>query len=383
MDDRFDDRLRDRLRALDGAVPPETPARRRGLATPIRSQVVRTASAPSWALAAAAVLVLVLLVSSGFVAQRLTAPQSGKSPASTATATGEARATVPPTPAIEPTVIMGSSGFPVSVGGQPVYRLDDRATWQNLNGSLLVAAGAPFGDPSCPALLGSPTPGPAADADLIGGCPSVILFNTAGFTYGSGGTGWGTAPKGLSLDSIAGWGGHIIVLRIHTHDPEAAQCSPAAQAACENALVVEAIVWPSVPDQIDGARVYRDSDQWSGELATLDRSFLLGGVVSVFPAGQQFSQCSASAAAAQLLPYCSTNETTIDGVQIAPSGEIEAMPNEVVVVRAHVKDPLASECPTDVRTACEQSVVVESVVWSSRPYSTGQSEPIPTPSGTL
>jgi hypothetical protein len=41
--------------------------------------------------------------------------------------------------------------------------------------------------------------------------------------------------------------------------------------------VVEAIVWPSLPDQIDGEHVYRFSDQESGRLAGLGRPFPFGG----------------------------------------------------------------------------------------------------------
>jgi hypothetical protein len=54
----------------------------------------------------------------------------------------------------------------------------------------------------------------------------------------------------------------------------------------------------------------------------------------------------------------------------------------VVIVRAHVNDPLAADCPSAVRTACEQSLVVESVVWSSKPYGTAGSVSLPTLSGT-
>jgi hypothetical protein len=57
------------------------------------------------------------------------------------------------------------------------------------------------------------------------------------------------------------------------------------------------------------------------------------------------------------------------------------MDGRVVVVRAHVAVSLAAQCPADV-IACEQAVVVESVVWSSKPYSTTGSAPLPTPTGT-
>jgi hypothetical protein len=192
----------------------------------------------------------------------------------------------------------------------------------------------------------------------------------------------GTAPKGLPLYAITGWGGRIVVVRAHTHDSEAGQCSAALRAECEAALVVEAIVWPSLPDQIAGEHVYRLSDQQSGRLAGLGGSFLFGGLVRVQATEKPFSGCSASTAASQLYAYCSRNSTAIDGADIAPNSELEAMANEVVVVRAHANDPLAVDCPSAVTTACERSLVVESVVWSSKPYGTASSVPLPTTSGT-
>ncbi len=377
MDD-FDERLRQRLSALDAAVPPEMPVARSKLGTPVRPRVVRAAGSRSLGLATA-LLALVVLISAGLAAQHFVATEPTGSPTAAATASTVATASVPATPTSGATVIMGSEGFPVSIDGQRVYRLDDRGTWQNVSGSFLVAAGAPYGAPSCP--LPEASPGPTADADLLGGCRSVILFNTSGYTPGSGGSGIGTAPKGLSLGSLAGWGGHIIVVRAHTHDPEAAQCSAAERAGCEAALVVEAIVWPEVPNEIDGEHIYRSSDG-SGNPARLGRSFLFGGLARVGATGQESSECSASSAASQLLWSCSPNSTAIDGVYIAPNTELQAMADQVVVVRAHVNDPQAADCPTAVRVACQQSIVVESVVWSSTPYSTARSAPLPTPSGT-
>ena len=380
MDD-FDERLRRRLSTLDAAVPPEAPLGRRKLATPVRPRVVHAAGTPSLGLAAALVLALVVLISAGLAAQHFAATESSGSPTAAATSSNEATTSVPATSTSGPTVVVGSEGFPVSIDGQRVYRLDDRAAWQNLTGSFLMAAGAPSGAPSCPAPFGEATPGPTADVDLVGSCGDVILFNTSGFASGSGGSGMGTAPKGLSLGSVAGWGGHIIVVRAHTHDPEAAQCSPAEQARCEAALVVEAIVWPWVPNEIDGEHVYRDSDG-SGNLAGLGRSFLFGGLVGVQATGQELGECSASTAASQLLSHCNPESTAIDGVYIAPNSQLQAMADQVVVVRAHVNDPLAADCPTALRTTCEQSIVVESLVLSSTPYSTARSVPLPTPSGT-
>jgi len=80
----------------------------------------------------------------------------------------------------------------------------------------------------------------------------VILFNTYGYASGSGWSGMGTRQRVFLLDAISGWGGRIVVVRAHIHDPEAHSAAQARELGGEAALVVEAVVWPSLPDQIGG-----------------------------------------------------------------------------------------------------------------------------------
>jgi hypothetical protein len=169
------------------------------------------------------------------------------------------------------------------------------------------------------------------------------------------------APLGSNLlYGLYGWlGGPAIVVRVHTHDPEAAACSADKRAACEAAVVVEGVVWPTVPTEIAGERVYRATDQASFPTSG---SFLLGGPFakpSVMPPCPM--QPNLTAAEQQLIPYCYILQ--IDGLELAPSSNIDEPNGEVVVARVHVGDPLAAQCPASDRAQCQTSIVVESVVW--------------------
>jgi hypothetical protein len=269
---------------------------------------------------------------------------------------------------------MGSDAIPAQIDGVRVYSVTDQAAWQNLSGSFLMAAypillPQPSGAGRFGQSRGTPTP----EANLLGG--SVLLSGTASFKTVGGPT---VAPKSPA-PSLYGWANHAVVLRVHTHDPEAAACMLDMRAQCEAAVVVEALVWPTVPAEIDGQHVYRASDL--GSLiygGTYHGSFLLGGVVSVESSG---SPCTPNAPKTeqQLLWFCQEGRL-IDGWQIAPISNLDAVDGEIVVARAHVNDALAAQCSATYRSSCELAVVVESVVWSSDPYSPVTATPaVPSP----
>ena len=137
-------------------------------------------------------------------------------------------------------VCLGSDGIPNQLDGQRVYRVTEQAEWQNLSGSFLLGGYGLDLVISCPTLL----PQPPAEADLLGQCGGIELapFANEKPSFGL----LMVAPRGSS--SLSAWlGGPAVVLRVHTHDPEAADCSSAQRAACEAAVVVEAVVWPVVP----------------------------------------------------------------------------------------------------------------------------------------
>ncbi len=263
-------------------------------------------------------------------------------------------------------VCLGSDGIPTQIDGQRVYRVTEQAEWENLSGSFLLGGYGLDLVMSCPTSL----PQPSGEADLLGQCGGYEL---APFANESPGFGLLLlAPKGSSL--LSGWlGGPAIVVRVHTHDAEAASCLSAQRAACEAALVVEAVVWPSVPDRIAGEHVYRATDKAS--FASLKGSFLLGGLVTypdVVPPCP--SEAGPPGDGQGLLPYCYW--PSIDGLALSPKGSFDEPGSEIVVARVHVNDPVAAECQPSVRAECEAAIVVESVVWRSRPSAT------PTPAGT-
>jgi hypothetical protein len=263
-------------------------------------------------------------------------------------------------------VVIGSDGIPTSIDGQRVYRIGDQSEWKNLSGSFLLAAYATSSVPSCPSTPASPQP--SAEVDLLGWCSSIVLATEpiSDFNGVYMGSLVKAAPRGS--EALTGFltqphwlNGPALVMRVHTHDPEAAQCAASQQAACEAAVVVEAVVWPTVPTEVNGERVYRGIDQASFPSSG---SFLLGGPATkpsvVPPCAMQVNQ---TAAEQQLIPYCYV--LSIGGLSVAPMSNLDEPNGEIVVARVHIHDPLAAQCPADVQTSCAASIVVESVVWRS------------------
>jgi hypothetical protein len=246
------------------------------------------------------------------------------------------------------------SGVPTQIDGKRVYPVADESEWQKLSGSFLLAGTPYLVAPSCFVAQASGPTGGAADRDLLqGSCGTMRV----GQTMGSAAM---LAPRPGAL--VEPWDGSPIVVRVHTHDAEAASCAADNKAKCDASLVVEAVVWPVVPAEINGEKVYRATDEAS--FATLTGSFLLGGR---FTKPDFFPSCPVptndTAAEQRLLPYCYVR--TIDGLQLSTNSSIDESNNEIVVVRAHVNDPLAADCPPATQAQCKAAIVVESVVWRS------------------
>jgi hypothetical protein len=260
-------------------------------------------------------------------------------------------------------IAFGSDGTPDQIDGRHVYLINDQAKWENLGGSFLLAAFASNGAPSCPMQNVTLR----AESDLLG-CPEVVLG-----LWPSGKTGMFTAPKGLSGPAVYGWVGHVVVVRAHTHDPEAVLCGADRLVRCEAALVLEAVVWPVVPSEVGVEQVYRATDQAS--FANLKGSFLLGGLVT-YP--DVVTPCPSVAGppgdGQGLLPYCYW--PSIDGLALSPKGDFNEPGSEIVVARVHVNDPLAAQCQPAVIATCRAVIVVESVVWRSNPYATASPTPV-------
>jgi len=307
----------------------------------------------------AAVLAVLALVGVGLAWRPATGPATGP-------AAGSPSAPAPSG------IVMGSDGLPNQIDGERVYRVTDKAEWQSLKGSFLLGSIPSLSAPSC--FVGSNVGSNLVpEQHLIqGGCGTLLV----GVLLGGGTT---LAPRTAAL--VSSWVGHAVVLRVHTDDPEAAQCQTAQRAACEAAVVVESVVWPFVPTEISGEHVYRAADQSSFaslSAASPAGSFLLGGVVS---AADPIATCPVpqiSEAELKLVPYC--NWVSVDGVQLSSKGlAIANLRNRVVVVRVHVNDPLAAQCPAEVRQACQAAVVVEGVVWQGEPLASPPQIAAPTP----
>jgi hypothetical protein len=278
-------------------------------------------------------------------------------------------------------VCLGADGIPTQIDGQPVYLVDDQPEWQSLTSSFLLAA---YPDIYMGSGLGwSMKMGPntnTAEDDLLGSTASL------GSLTGSRTDTLLVAAKSPALDSFFAWSGWAVVVRVHTHDPEVAQCGADKRARCDAAIVVEAFVWPTVPSEINGEPVRRatELDSLRAAGALTNGSFLLGGVVRVQAAGVMAGPCASygSFAEQQLLETCHP-QVWIDGELIAPDSNIDQPNGEVVVARAHIDDPLAAQCPAAERAQCQAAIVVESVVWASNPYSPATPTlAVPSPTGS-
>jgi hypothetical protein len=267
---------------------------------------------------------------------------------------------------------IGPDGFPNQIDGHRVYRIADKAEWGKLSGSFLLGVAPYLVSPSCFITQVNGPSGPSEQHLIQTSCGTMLVGTTVAPDVM-------LAPKTSSMAQT--WLGSPIVMRVHTHDPEAASCAAANRARCDASVVAEEVVWPVIPTQIAGEQVYRASDQ--GTFSKLTRSFLLGGVFLkpdfVPPCPMPINE---NAAEQQLLPYCYV--VTIGGERLSPKSNIDEPNNELVVVRAHVNDTLAADCPVATQAGCKAAIVVESVVWRSDALINAMPSGFagPTPSGT-
>lgn len=266
----------------------------------------------------------------------------------------------PAVPLGGPGTVIGSDGILDRVDGQRVYRVADVASFPTSGSFLLGGYAATYPIP-CPSQASAEPSG--AEADLVGYCNGTVLQSGKGNPTMNGlisASALYVAPVTIGL--LAGWfDGPAIVARVHTHDPAAVQCGADQRALCEAALVVEAVVWPYVPTEFAGQRVYRAADMSSFPTSG---SFLLGGRFTN-PSAEPACAPSVSATDDQFVANCSV--LRIDRVALSPLSSVDEPNNEIVVARVHVRahEQLASQCPADAASNCEGGIVVEEVVWRS------------------
>ncbi len=370
MDDKFDRLLRERLASLDAAVPVVEPAEnpQDGFArVPVRrirrGNTVGTARPLGLVVALSLLLVTVVVVATvvrapqpvGIGSQSAATPAATTSPAST--------------------IVTGPNGIPTRINGQGVHTMLDQSAWPSTSEGFLLAAQPSINALSCPTggNLASP-PYTSVENHLLTGLCNYASLDPIGAADSVDQR--GLAPKSPPFSDLFVWAvaRAPLVVRVHTHDAEAALCTAARRAQCEGSVVVDAIIWPTIPTVFAGERVYRGNEisaaADAGTVASLPGSFLLGGVVWAESASVLACSPPSFAAQDELVANC-VPTVTIDGAFVAPKSSFSPVVGEVVIVRGHVNDPLAAQCGLNVRSACAAALVVNTVVWSEGPYPLG------------
>jgi hypothetical protein len=224
----------------------------------------RPSTRSSWALPLAAVVVVVGV----FVAVEL--PRFGPGILSGLIRTGSptAGATTPSTAAATPSTSPPTiekrypDGIPSLVDGEKVVRPPE------------LSAGRPSPDVTT-YLLGGWSPGPFARAcpPFHAGDPTYFLTPTCGgWPIGDTPLVWDTPPP-LNVNVSVRTDGHVVpagpvVLRVHVDDPRAVQCLADRRAACEEAIVVDEVVWVGQDDPLTATAPLR-ADQVADHLLTV------------------------------------------------------------------------------------------------------------------
>lgn len=189
---------------------------------------------PGMAVAGGLILVVV-----GFLVWRSPSVVPGVAGSSSGTTAGSS-----PRPTVSPSASAAapwSDGIPRVVAGEPVLRGEAIATHvaaATADASFLVGGYVVFVAVDCyvpPNLPSSPLTAPCDDGWTL---RDMLGFSTSG-----------PPPTSYRLvlgSSVPGWAEPIsspIVLRVHAHDQRAADCAAAITDKCEQAIVVESVVW--------------------------------------------------------------------------------------------------------------------------------------------
>ena len=294
--------------------------------------------------------------------------------------TGPNRSAAPPTASPGATATSAATsgtypdGIPRQIDRRPVLRGESilRHVAQSQDATPFLVGGYVYAfyadcyvEPSAP---GSPLLAPCNDGFHLGDAPP--------------GTGGGFGPR-LVVDAalqdltFSGPG----VLRVHVHDRRAADCAQAIRQRCEQAIVVEAVVWAGtatlpvdadgIPQEIDGEAVLRGAYIAVKVAATVDDApFLVGG----WATGPMAWRCPAATPGRPvhaLLPcgpgtgiQLMAGPDRADGLLVMSIDRGLLPAPGAVVLRVHVHDALAASCPETNRTLCEQTLVLEAVVWT-------------------
>lgn len=356
-----------------------------------------------WLAGAAIATALVVVVSIALprvVSGPTASPPSGvaNSPTATYAASPPPIATSSPAPNQSPGpgigVRLDERGVPIDIDGEPVFEgLDIRARIDQATDDspfLIVGSISARGWANCPI----PTDLPSS---LLSTCDGAYGFesNKGGETY----------QIGLVFDDPdLATSASLIVLRVHVHDARATSCPSAYRERCEQAVVVEARAWPTpsatpsvgvqldergMPNEIDGEHVF---EGWAIprriEEARDSNPFLILGrlrfestdcfVPPDYPSTPLLRPCNDGT-----VLQSTKNGETYWGAPIL--GDLGGAPGtRSIVLRVHVHDSRAADCPSAYREQCERAVVADEVVWPTGggPLPAATPTPVPTPTAS-
>lgn len=302
--------------------------------------------------------------------------------------TASASPSAPPStiPSVTP-VSTYAGGIPTAIAGRPVL------VGTAISNHIATAADdTPFliGGQVERAELDCASPNSSPDIPLIGdGCGSGdSLFEPA--VDGRSTPAFETSLVEASGVTLASSG--LVVLRVHVHDAQATGCPPAWKQRCEQAVVVERVVWgggaaptepaayaDGIPRQIDGQPVLRAAAFIAQASATADDTpFLVGGWS---PVDREQIRCPAvvdplvPSDQILLLPPCGgflfsdapgasyRSMASSPWVWQRVAAPILPPLGSSFVMKVHTHDPRAANCLPVMRGSCENAVVEDAVLW--------------------
>jgi hypothetical protein len=237
MNDRFESWLQGGLRDLDAAVPVGEPlAAPRARSTLMR--VTRPATRSILPMGSLAVGIVIIVALAVLVSRPPAAiPGAARPSGLEAPVSSSASELVP-----------ASDGIPALVAGEPVLSgpaIGTRIAAATSDAAFLIGGYVVFVQFDCSVpsnLPSSPLTAPCGDGWRLGDRPGLFVRSPS--------TTSGPPPTSYRLvlgSSVPGWIDPIgapIVLRVHVHDPRAAACASSIRDTCEQAIVVESVVWP-------------------------------------------------------------------------------------------------------------------------------------------
>lgn len=293
------------------------------------------------------------------------------------------KGTVGPSAVPYPSGALYADGIPSTLDGQPVLRPTQAAAQAaaSTDASTFLVGGwvtgwFPFPYSSCPQPTGS-----EADQVLDQGPCGVYLAESPVVDQ--------TGPLklhfqvGLSDDRYSG----PVIVRVHTHDPLAINCTAANQDACAHAVVVDTLLWDGpalgpdgLPSWIDGQATISvpEAQAMLAHSTSATELFVRGwysdfaykclSVPATVPPTPGSSllpdDCQPSILGPAPLPVGQFQASASD-LDLTLGPGIDSPPIGEVVLEIHGHDAAAAACDSSIRAACDAAVIVDRIVWTA------------------